>query len=133
MPTLPATRVLVSVTGTTYYLSANAFYRRVMNGAQETFVVVTAPAGVVFVAALPANFEVVQLNTMYFKAGGRYYVPYHSPDGADMYHWWTRRRRRPRQERSGLLRSPRRQRLRRILCLQSPRPRHQRPPLSVRW
>ncbi len=85
MATLPATRVLVSVGGTTYYVSANAFYRRVMNGAQESFVVVTAPAGVVFVAALPANFEVVQLNTMYFKAGGRYYVPYLSPDGAEMY------------------------------------------------
>ena len=85
MPVLPSTRVLVSVTGTTYYLSANAFYRRVMNGAQESFVVVTAPAGVVFVAALPANFEVVQLNTMYFKAGGRYYVPYLSPDGAETY------------------------------------------------
>lgn len=83
--TLPATRVLVTVTGTTYYLNANAFYRRVMNGAQESFVVVTAPAGVVFVAALPANFEVVQLNTMYFQAGGRYYVPYLSPDGKEMY------------------------------------------------
>ena len=85
MATLPATRVLVTVAGTTYYLSANAFYRRVMNGAQESFVVVTAPAGIVFVAALPADFEVVQLNTMYFKAGGRYYVPYLSPDGAEMY------------------------------------------------
>ena len=85
MPVLPATRVLVSITGTTYYLSANAFYRRVMNGAQESFVVVTAPAGVVFVAALPANFEVVHLNTMYFKAGGRYYVPYLSPEGAETY------------------------------------------------
>ena len=85
MPTLPATRVLVSVTGTTYYLNSNAFYRRVVNGAQESFVVVTAPAGVVFVAALPANFEVVQLNTMYFKAGGHYYVPYLSPDGAETY------------------------------------------------
>ena len=85
MATLPATRVLVTVAGTTYYLSANAFYRRVMNGAQESFVVVTAPAGVVFVAALPANFEVVHLNSMYFKAGGRYYVPYLSPDGAEMY------------------------------------------------
>ena len=82
---LPATRVLVSVAGTTYYLSANAFYRRVMNGAQESFVVVTAPAGVVFVAALPANFEVAQLNTMYFKAGGRYYVPYLAPDGSEKY------------------------------------------------
>ena len=85
MATLPATRVLVSVSGTTYYLNANGFYRRVMNGAQESFVVVTAPAGVVFVAALPADFEVVQLNTMYFKAGGRYYVPYLAPDGKEMY------------------------------------------------
>ena len=83
--TLPATRVLVTVAGTTYYLNANAFYRRVMNGAQESFVVVTAPAGVVFVAALPANFEVVQLNTMYFMAGGRYYVPYLAPDGGEKY------------------------------------------------
>ena len=82
---LPATRVLVTVAGTTYYLSANAFYRRVMNGAQESFIVVTAPAGVVFVAALPANFEVAQLNTMYFKAGGRYYVPYLAPDGSEKY------------------------------------------------
>ena len=56
-----------------------------MNGAQESFVVVTAPAGVVFVAALPANFEVAQLNTMYFKAGGRYYVPYLAPDGSEKY------------------------------------------------
>ena len=39
--TLPATRVLVTVSGTTYYVSANAFYRRVMNGNQETFVTVT--------------------------------------------------------------------------------------------
>ena len=85
MATLPATRVLVSVGGTTYYLSANAFYRHVMNGAQESFVVVTAPAGTVFVAALPADFEVVQLNTMYFKAGGHYYVPYLSPDGMERY------------------------------------------------
>jgi hypothetical protein len=83
--TLPATRVLVSVSGTTYYLSANAFYRRVMNGTQETFVVVTPPAGVVFIEALPADFEVVQLNTMYFSAKGQYYVPYLSADGKEMY------------------------------------------------
>lgn len=82
---LPATRVLVTIGGTTYYLSANAFYRRVMNGAQESFVVVTAPAGVAFVTALPADFEVVQLNTMYFQAGGRYFVPYLSSDGREMY------------------------------------------------
>jgi hypothetical protein len=83
--TLPATRVLVTVSGTTYYLSANAFYRRVMNGTQETWVVVTPPAGVVFVQALPADFEVVQLNTMYFTAKGKYYVPYLSSDGKELY------------------------------------------------
>lgn len=83
--TLPATRVLVTVSGTTYYLNANAFYRRVMNGAQESFVVVTAPAGAVFIPALPADFEVVQLNTMYFKAGGQYYVPFLAADGKELY------------------------------------------------
>lgn len=83
--TLPATRVLVTVSGTTYYLSANAFYKRVMNGAQETWVTVTPPAGVVFVPALPAEFEVVQLNTMYFTAKGQYYVPYLSSDGKELY------------------------------------------------
>jgi hypothetical protein len=85
LKTLPATRVLVTVSGTTYYLSANAFYRRVMNGTQETFVTVTPPGGVVFVQALPADFEVVQLNTMYFRAGGRHYVPYLSSDGKELY------------------------------------------------
>ena len=83
--TLPATRVLVTVSGTTYYVSANAFYRRVMNGNQETFVVVTPPAGVVFVQALPADFDVVQLNTMYFTAKGQYFVPYLSSDGKELY------------------------------------------------
>ena len=83
--TLPATRVLVTVSGTTYYVSANAFYRRVMNGNQETCVTVTPPAGVVFVQALPADFEVVQLNTMYFTANGQYYVPYLSADGKELY------------------------------------------------
>ena len=83
--TLPATRVLVTVSGTTYYVSANAFYRRVMNGNQETWVTVTPPAGVVFVQALPADFEVVQLNTMYFTAKGQYYVPYLSADGKELY------------------------------------------------
>jgi len=83
--TLPAERVLVTVAGTTYYLNANAFYRRVMSGSQENFVIVTAPAGVVFVQALPADFEVVQLNTMYFSAKGQYYVPYLSADGKELY------------------------------------------------
>jgi hypothetical protein len=83
--TLPASRVLVTVSGTTYYLNANAFYRRVIDGAQETFVVVTPPAGVVFVQALPADFEVVQLNTMYFTTNGQYYVPFLSADGKELY------------------------------------------------
>ena len=82
---LPAERVLVTVSGTTYYLASNAFYRRVMEGGQESFVVVTAPAGTVFVAALPADFTVVQLNTMYFQAGGHYYVPFLASDGKEMY------------------------------------------------
>jgi hypothetical protein len=82
---LPAQRVLVTVSGTTYYLNANAFYRRVMDGAQETYVVVTPPAGVVFVPALPADFEVVQLNTMYFSAAGQYYVPFLAADGKELY------------------------------------------------
>jgi len=83
--TLPAERVLVTVSGTTYYLAANAFYRRIVSTGQESFVIVTPPAGVVFVAALPADFEVVQLNTMYFAAGGQYYVPYLSADGKELY------------------------------------------------
>jgi hypothetical protein len=85
LPVLPAERVLVTVSGTTYYLASNTFYRRVAQGAQEQFVVVTPPAGVVFVAALPADFDVVQLNTMYFRTGGQYYVPFLSPDGKEMY------------------------------------------------
>ena len=83
--TLPAERVLVTVSGTTYFLSANAFYRRVVNGGQEQFVTVTPPAGVVFLQALPADFEVVQLNTMYFMAKGQYYVPYLSAEGKELY------------------------------------------------
>jgi hypothetical protein len=85
LQTLPAERVLATVGGTTYYLSSNTFYRRVVESGQEQFVVVTPPAGVVFVSVLPADFKVVQLNTMYFAAGGRYYVPYLSSDGREMY------------------------------------------------
>jgi hypothetical protein len=77
--------VLVTVGGTTYYVYANTFYRRVLQGGQESFVVVTAPAGVVLVAALPPNFEVRQLNTLYFEAGGRYYVRYLATDGKELY------------------------------------------------
>ena len=85
LKTLPAERVLVTVGGTTYYLYANAFYRRVLTGSQESWLVVTPPAGVVFVQALPADFQVVQLNTMYFATGGQFYVPYLSADGKELY------------------------------------------------
>jgi hypothetical protein len=83
--TLPASRALVTVSGTTFYLYSNTFYRRVVQGTEEQFVVVSPPAGVVFVQALPPDFEVVQLNTMYFAAAGRYYVPYLSAEGSELY------------------------------------------------
>ena len=85
LKTLPVERALVTVGGATYYLYANTFYRRVVQGGQESFVVVTAPAGVVVVAALPADFEVLQLNTLYFAAGGAFYVRYLAPDGKELY------------------------------------------------
>jgi len=85
LKTLPAQRALVTVSGTTYYLYSNTFYRRIVQGTQEQFVVVSPPAGVVFIQALPPDFEVVQLNTMYFAAGRQYYVPYLSVDGKELY------------------------------------------------
>jgi len=83
--TLPAERALVTVAGSAYFLYSNTFYRRVVQGASEQFVVVSPPAGVVFVPALPADFQVVQLNTMYFAAGGNFYVPYLATDGKELY------------------------------------------------
>ena len=83
--TLPASRALVTVSGTTFYLYSNTFYRRVVQGTQEQFVVVSPPAGIVFLQALPPDFEVVQLNTMYFAAAGHYYLPYLSADGSELY------------------------------------------------
>ena len=83
--TLPAERVLVTVSGTTYFLYSNAFYRRVMNGTQETFVTVTPPAGVVFIQALPADFEVVQLNTMYFTRERELLRALPAADGKELY------------------------------------------------
>ena len=85
LTTLPVHRVPVTVGGTTYFISANTFYRRTLENGQERFVTVTAPVGLVMVAALPAEFEVVELNTMYFKAGGAWFVPYLSPDGKELY------------------------------------------------
>ena len=78
-------RALVTVSGTTYYLNSNTFYRRIVQGTQEQFVVVSPPAGVVFIQALPPDFEVVQLNTIYFEASGHYYVPYLSVDAKELY------------------------------------------------
>ena len=82
--TLPAERVLVTVSGTTYYLYSNAFYRKVMNGAQETFVTVTPPPG-------PCSFGAARrlrgrpLNTMYFNANGNFYVPFLAGDGKELF------------------------------------------------
>jgi hypothetical protein len=83
--TLPASRALVTVSATTFYLYSNTFYRRIVQGTQEQFVAVSPPAGVAFVQALPPDFQVVQLNTMYFTAAGRYYLPYLSADGSELY------------------------------------------------
>ena len=83
--TLPAERVLVTVSGTTYYLHSNAFYRRVVNGAQESFVTVTAPAGVVFLQALPPDFEVIQAQHDVLQRGGNFYVPFLAADGKELY------------------------------------------------
>jgi hypothetical protein len=85
LQTLPVERTLVTVGGTTYFLYSNTFYRRVVQGTAEQFVVVSPPAGAVFVPALPADFQVVQLNTMYFAAGGQFYVPYLATDGKELY------------------------------------------------
>jgi hypothetical protein len=65
--TLPASRALVTVSGTTFYLYSNTFYRRVVQGTQEQFVVVSPPAGVVFLQALPPDFEVVQLHHVFLR------------------------------------------------------------------
>ena len=85
LKTLPVDRVLVTVGGTTYYLYANTFYKRVVQGGQESFVVVTAPAGVVVVAALPADFEVIQTQHVVFRGQGAFYVRYMAPDGKELY------------------------------------------------
>ena len=37
------------------------------------------------VAALPASFEVMQLNTLYFVAGDAFYVRYLAPDRKELY------------------------------------------------
>jgi hypothetical protein len=70
----------------TYYLYGNTFYRRVVTNGQETFVVVTKPAGLVAVKALPDDFEPMQAgSTVYFRSKGRYYAAYLDPSGEESY------------------------------------------------
>jgi len=57
----------------------------VTNG-QQTYVVVTKPAGLVAVKALPTDFEPMQAGNMtYFRSKGRYYVSYLDPGGEELY------------------------------------------------
>ena len=51
--TLPADRTAITISGVTYYLYGNTFYKRVVTNGQESFVVITKPAGLVAVKALP--------------------------------------------------------------------------------
>ena len=70
----------------TYYLYGNTFYKRVVTNGQESFVVVTKPAGLVAVKALPEDFEPMQAGSMvYFRSKGRYYLDYLDPSGEESY------------------------------------------------
>ena len=69
---LPADRATITIAGVTYYLYGNTFYKRVVANGQESFVVVTKPAGIVAVKALPEDFEPMQAGSMiYFRSKGR--------------------------------------------------------------
>jgi hypothetical protein len=84
--TLPADKTAVTISGTTYYLYGNTFYKRVVTNGKETYVVVTKPAGLVTVKALPADFEPMQAgSTVYFRSKSRYYVAYLDPSGEELY------------------------------------------------
>jgi hypothetical protein len=53
---------------------------------KESFVVVTKPAGVVAVKALPSDFEPMQAGSMvYFRSKDRYYLNYLDPSGEELY------------------------------------------------
>ena len=57
-----------------------------MTNGQETYVVVTKPAGLVTVKALPEDFEPMQAGSMmYFRSKGRYYLSYLDPSGEELY------------------------------------------------
>jgi hypothetical protein len=52
----------------------------------ESYVVVTKPAGLVAVKALPTDFEPMQAgSTVYFRSKSRYYVAYLDPSGEESY------------------------------------------------
>jgi hypothetical protein len=83
---LPADRATITISGVTYYLYGNTFYKRVVTDGKETFVVVTKPAGIVAVKALPEDFEPMQAGSMvYFRSKGRYYLAYLDPSGEELY------------------------------------------------
>jgi hypothetical protein len=70
----------------TFYLYGNTFYKRLVTNGQESFVVVTKPAGVVAVKALPQDFEPMQAGSMvYFRSKDRFYLNYLDPSGEELY------------------------------------------------
>jgi hypothetical protein len=83
---LPADRIPVTISGTTFYLYGNTFYKRVVADGKETFVVVTKPAGLVSVKALPDDVEPLQKGSiLYFRSKDRHYVSYLDPGGEQLY------------------------------------------------
>ena len=83
---LPADRATITLAGGTYYLYGNTFYKRVVTNGQETFVVVTKPAGIVAVKALPEDFEPMEAGSMlYFRSKDRWYLTYLDPSGEELY------------------------------------------------
>ena len=67
-------RATITIAGTTYYLYGNTFYKRVVTNGQETFVVVTKPAGVVAVKALPEDFGPYHGSNPVVSPDGRFAV-----------------------------------------------------------
>ena len=86
LTTLPAQRVLVTVSGTTYYLYSNTFYRRVVSRRPgELRRRDGAGRGRVHLRPAARTSRSSQLNTMYFATQGQYYVPFLSSDGQERY------------------------------------------------
>ena len=82
----PADAATVTVAGTTYYYYANTFYKVAPKNGQMGFVVVQKPAGVVTIAALPADIQPKQAGTLtYLVSGGKHYMPYLDAAGSEHY------------------------------------------------